>query len=172
MKNVIILLALILAPTAAFGGDVSYGRYIPEPQKVNQTRLTYLFWDVYDIALYAPNGTYKNDAPFALEITYLLDLEGKDIAKVAKKEMKKLGQKNKDILEKWHNQMAEIFPNVEKGERLVGIKGADGYAYFYNDGTFIGSVQDPEFTQYFFDIWLSPNTSRPDLRRELLKSDA
>lgn len=175
MKKAFLLFVLIfapaLSPSLSYGNDVSFGRYIPSPQLVNEARLTHLFWDVYDIALYAPKGRYAADGPFALEITYLLGLKGEDIAKVAKNEMARLGMRDSDTLKKWHDQMVNIFPDVEKGERLVGIKGADGYTYFYNNGGFIGSVQDHAFSQYFFDIWLSPNTSRPRLRRELLGVD-
>ena len=176
MKNVfyksLLLLTLSLTPAYAHASTMSFGHYIPQPELVNQTRLTHLFWDVYDIALYAPQGEYKTNAPFALEITYLMNLKGKDIAKVAKKEMRRLGMKDTKTLELWHQKMLEIFPDVQEGERLVGIKGADGYTYFYNDSQFIGSVQDHSFSQYFFDIWLSPETSRPDLRRKLLKSNS
>lgn len=166
------VLGITLSPSLSHGANVSFERYIPTPQLVNEARLTHLFWDVYDIALYAPKGRYAAQGPFALEITYLLSLKGADIAKVAKNEMARLGMRDADILKKWHDQMVDIFPDVEKGEQLVGVKGSDGYTYFYNNGEFIGSVQDPEFSQYFFDIWLSPNTSRPRLRRELLGVDA
>jgi hypothetical protein len=30
------------------------------------------------------------------------------------------------------------------------------------------SIDDPEFSRYFFGIWLSPHTSEPKMRGELL----
>lgn len=143
-------------------------KYVPDAAEVGATRLKYLFWDVYDISLHAPKGEFGFSKPFALDIKYLLDLKGKDIAKVAKDEIKRQGISQPQLLERWHNQLKDIFPDVQKGDRITGFYGQDGYAYFYKNGQFIGSIQDPEFAVVFFKIWLGENTSQPQLRRALL----
>ena len=168
IRAALLTLSLIALPLTAEAKLEDFSSYIDAPQKVSVARLTHLFWDVYDIALYAPNGQYNPEQPFALQITYLLDLKGEKIAEAGRKEMKKLGMKDKKTLKEWETKMTEIFPDVSEGETLTGIRGSDGFSYFYNDGKFIGTVQDPEFTHYFFNIWLSPETSRPSLRRDLL----
>jgi hypothetical protein len=39
---------------------------------------------------------------------------------------------------------------------------------FSFNGKPIGEIKDPEFARLFFGIWLSPQTSAPEMRRELL----
>ena len=148
------------------------GKYVPEAAEVGATRLKYLFWDVYDISLHAPEGEFRFSGPFALDIHYLLDLKGKDIAKVARKEIKRQGINETHILDSWHQQLEGIFPDVKKGDRITGFYGQDGYAYFYKNGEFIGSIQDPEFAVAFFKIWLGEETSQPQMRRALLGADS
>ena len=41
-------------------------------------------------------------------------------------------------------------------------------ARFFFNGVLRGEVADAEFTRLFFGIWLSPNTSEPALRKQLL----
>jgi hypothetical protein len=41
-------------------------------------------------------------------------------------------------------------------------------SFFYYNNELIGEIGQQEFSQLFLDIWLSENTSEPDLRRELL----
>lgn len=44
---------------------------------------------------------------------------------------------------------------------------ADGSSTFYRNGEQLGVIADPGFGRQFLDIWLSPNTSRPELRLAL-----
>ena len=39
---------------------------------------------------------------------------------------------------------------------------------FFKNGAPTGEVNEPGFAQDFFGVWLSPNTSEPDLRKSLL----
>ena len=40
-------------------------RYVPNAQSVGQGRLSVFVWDIYDATLYAPNGKWKQKAPYA-----------------------------------------------------------------------------------------------------------
>lgn len=144
--------------------------YIPEAEKVGEGRLTYLLWDVYDATLYASEGAWKEDSPFALELIYLREIKGKKIADRSIEEMRNQGITDEIKLATWHTQMSEIFPDVDKGIGLTGIQTDDGTTVFYQDQKELGRIEDKEFSKAFFDIWLSENTSAPDLRRKLLGS--
>ncbi len=139
-----------------------------EANIVGKSRLTYIFWDVYDAVLYAPNGNWSEEKPFALKLSYLRDLEGKAIAERSVEEMRKQGLKNDQQLAKWQSTMAEIFPDVKEGDSLIGEVNNDGHTQFYFNGEPAGTVKDTEFTRAFFDIWLSEKTSEPEMRKQLL----
>jgi hypothetical protein len=169
MRNFILAFLLIgfyALPTVA--SDIPR-KYIPDAQEVGKARLTYLFWDVYDATLYAPKGKWSEQAPHALTLSYLLELEGKKIAERSVEEMQKQGFKDKKKLADWQVQMEKIFPDVKKGSQLTAIFTLGQETRFYkNNRQFIGSVADPEFGVQFSNIWLSEKTSEPEMRKELL----
>ena len=142
--------------------------YVPAAQKVGKGRLTYLFWDVYDATLYAPQGSWQEGQPFALQLSYLREIEGKKIADRSVEEMRNQGIKDEVKLATWHAQMRKIFPNVDEGVRLTGVYTEKGETVFYKNDREVGRINDPEFSKAFFDIWLNEKTSAPDLRRKLL----
>ncbi len=138
-------------------------------QKVGDTRLTWLIWDVYDAALYTPTGTFAVQQPFVLELTYLRTLNGNKVAQKTTEEMARLGFTNAAKLARWQLQLTNWFDGIQPGTRLAAMRNANGTTTFIRDGKqVLGTMNDTEFTQYFFAIWLSERTLRPDLRRELL----
>jgi len=142
--------------------------YVPQAQKVGEARMSVMFWDIYDASLYAPKGQWSFDKPFALQLHYLRHLDGEKIADRSVKEMRKQGFDNEVKLATWHTQMREIFPDVEEGDVLSGIFTKDGQSIFYQGEQEIGRIKDPDFSRRFFAIWLSPQTSAPELRTALL----
>lgn len=143
-------------------------RAIPNAELVGEARMSYLFWDIYDAALFAPNGKWTEDTPYALTLTYLRDLKGKDIAKRSIEEMQKQGFIDQQKLDNWLILMEELFPDVNDQTVLIGIADKQNHSHFFLHDTYLGSVDDPAFTAEFFGIWLHPGTSEPELRRQLL----
>ena len=144
--------------------------YLPNAQKVGEGRLTYMFWDVYDAKLYAPDGEWSQEKPFALTLHYLRSLDGDAIADRSIEEMRKQGYNDEVKLAAWHSQMRDIFPDVKNGTELTGLYAPNKATRFYKDGQLIGTVQDADFGRWFFNIWLSKKTTEPALRRQLLGS--
>lgn len=167
MKRIVVSLFFVCISGLVSAANV-VDRYVENPKLVGEGRLTYIFWDVYDAALMAPNGVWQLDKPFALKLSYLRDIEGKKIAARSVEEMRHLGIKDEVKLATWHSQMRKIFPDVENGVSLIGIRDQAGNAIFYRDEQLIGRIDDPEFSDAFFDIWLNHKTSSPKLRRQLL----
>jgi hypothetical protein len=64
--------------------------------------------------------------------------------------------------------MEKIFPDVDKGSEITGIRTDTTATLFFHNGLEIGRIDDPNFTNAFFKIWLGPQTSAPDLRKKLL----
>jgi hypothetical protein len=128
-------------------------------------------FDVYNARLFVskqfqPDNFARHD--FALELTYLRDFDNIDIAQRSIKEMRRVATVSDAQAQTWLKAMTDVFPDVKRGDRLLGIHRADGTSKFILNGQPIGQVQDLAFTQAFFAIWLSPNTSQPKLRKYLL----
>jgi hypothetical protein len=90
------------------------------------------------------------------------------IAERSLSEMRRLGTISDEKAAQWLQMMKATFPDVRKGDQLIGIHRADGVASFTLNGKPIGEVRDQEFTRLFFGIWLSSKTSEPKMRSELL----
>ena len=169
MRKIILSIAALglLAPSGVNASEY-IEKYIPQAEKVGEGRLTYLFWDVYDAALFAPQGTWQGEQPYALKLSYLMDIEGYKIADRSAEEMRNQKLANEVELATWHNQMKRIFPDVTEGTTITGVYTQNGDSVFYKNGSEIGRIQDRNFSEAFFGIWLNKQTSSPDLRRKLL----
>ncbi|MGB0630688.1 MAG: chalcone isomerase family protein [Alphaproteobacteria bacterium] len=165
---VLVLLCLAPGPATAGSAEALAARYFANPQKVGEAVLRYLFWDVYRAELFAPAARWRPDAPFALTLNYLRDLDGADIADRTISEMRDQGFSDEKILSDWQARLRAVFPDVSDGTRLTGVRDRGGRTIFYRDGRKIGEFDDPSFTRRFFDIWLGEKTSEPALRRALL----
>jgi hypothetical protein len=64
--------------------------------------------------------------------------------------------------------MKALFPDVKEGDRLTGEYKPGHGATFYLGDRLLGTIADDAFAAAFFDIWLSPKTSEPGLRAQLL----
>lgn len=142
-------------------------KYVQNAEIVGTGKLTYLLWDIYNATLYAPEGKWKRNKPFALSLSYLRSVTGNDIADRTVQEIRRLGFTNEVKLAAWHRQMKRIFPNVTKGSLLTGIFIPNAPTRFYKGTREIGSIKDPEFGYWFFNIWVGNNTSDPGLKAKL-----
>lgn len=106
--------------------------------------------------------------PFALSLTYARSLSGERIASTSRDEIQRLGGVEPDRLQSWYDAMRAIFPDVNAGDRLVGIMLTDGATRFVFNDRPIGQIDDPAFGNGFFAIWLDPRTRAPGLREALL----
>lgn len=122
---------------------------------------------VYEATLWA-KADDPPKPPLALGLTYKRNLDGAKIADASVTEIRNLKIADEAQLKSWGLRMAELFPDVKPGDRILGVHLAEGARFFYNE-RFIGSVDDPAFARAFFAIWLDARTSAPELRARLLK---
>lgn len=164
--------SLLLCSLASFYNNAAVPNPVvealEEPAQIGEARFTYYFWDVYDAALYSPKGQWKNQPPYALNLTYLRDVKGEKIAQRSIDEIKKQGFDDAEKLAIWRQKMNEIFPDVDEDDELLGIAVSKQVTRFYYNDNLIGTVEDSEFTKWFFAIWLSESTSQPEFRQKLL----
>ena len=162
---------LLLVPAAANAtspqGDVIY-KYVPNAKLVGEGTFSKAFWDIYKAMLFAPDGKYIDAAPYALSITYFVEIDGKDIAERSVDEMKDTGVSDALKLADWGKQMQAIFPDVKDGSNITAVATKKGATIFFSEGKQIGVVADKGFAPAFFGIWLKPTTSDKSLRGKLL----
>ena len=132
---------------------------------------TYWGFDVYRASLWVEPGF--EPAAFArqrhaLELQYLRNFKGRDIAQRSIEEMRRIGAFTEAQAQAWLQAMATLFPDVAAGDRLLGLHLPGRGAQFFHNGKPVGELADPEFARLFFGIWLSEQTSAPRLRAALL----
>jgi len=143
-------------------------KHVPDALLVGKARMNVMMWDVYDASLFAPDGQFSWNQPFALKLVYLRDLAGMKIADRSIEEIRRQGFTDEATLVRWHAQLAEIIPDVQDGTSLTGIYTPGQETIFFNQEREIGRISDPDFGPKFFGIWLSDKTSAPDIRKKLL----
>lgn len=168
-KSALVSFVLSLALASPAFADLRTARLqIPDAELVGKGRLKYLFWSVFDAALYAPGGVWSEEKPFALSLSYLRDLDGESIVEASIDEMRAQGMGDEAVLERWRQEMASIFLDVDDQTTLTGVADESGHALFYRNGEPVGVIRDPEFSRRFFNIWLGEKTSEPELRTQLI----
>ena len=158
------------APSAAPGIAAEVKAELPEARTLGTSRMRFFGIDLYDAKLFAPALKRSDYAagPFAMEIVYLRSFDGPAIAERSLKEMRRVGSISPEKEKTWLQTMRQTFPDVKSGDRITAIHKPDVGIRFFVNGIARASIDDPEFSRYFFGIWLSPQTSEPKMRSELL----
>jgi len=144
---------------------------LPDATLAGQATLTFWGFEVYRASLWVAPGFAASSfeqSPFALELAYLRDFKGADIARRSIAEMQRQSPMTPAQAAAWEKQMQTLFPDIKTGDRLSGVNQPGIGAEFWHNGRWLGAVRDSAFARQFFGIWLSPTTSEPPLRRALL----
>ena len=131
--------------------------------------------DIYRARLWVSPGFAASDfvaLPLALELTYARAFSAEAIAKRSIAEMRRIGPVSAAQATRWQQALQAALPDVQPGDRLVGLYQPASGVTFELRGRAVGTVADPAFARLFFGIWLSPQTSEPQLRTELLGTTA
>ena len=160
-----------LAAFSAGDTRTELGVLLPQSRLIGKGRLTFWGFQVYDARLWALPG-FKPDTlavhPFALELAYLRGFDNRDVAERSIAEMRRSASISDAQAKAWIDEMMRALPDVNKGDRVMGIHRPGVGAQFLLNGKPTGEIRDAEFARLFFGIWLSPKTSEPELRAALL----
>jgi hypothetical protein len=144
---------------------------LPQGQLIGQGRLTVWGFQVYDARLWADAGFGAGgyaSRPLALELAYLRAFEAVEVAKRSLQEMRRSAAISDAQAARWTTELLRVIPDVRPGDRITGMHRPGVGAAFWVNGRASGEIRDAEFARLFFGIWLSPNTSEPQLRQALL----
>ena len=159
VRELLVLFALFCAVVPARAMDL---------QKVGEARLDVFIWPVYHSRLYTADGSYvTGQRPVRLEIEYLRDIDADDLVARTGAEWRHLNVTH-ERRQRWLARLTDLWPDVTEGDILSLVVDERNVSTFYRNGERLGTLEDPEFGQQFLDIWLSPDTSRPELRLAML----
>ena len=168
-KILVFALALFISlPALAAPPEVA--DVIKSEKPYGEGHVNFLFIKAYIAQLWTDAPTWSMDAPFAMEITYGMDFDTDDLVERTIKELKNVdpGLSDTDVA-KLTPELDRVYTPVKSGDRLVALYVPGKPIEFSHNGTPTGSIAGEEFAKNFFGIWLSPNTSAPSLRRDLLR---
>ena len=136
-------------------------------RKVGTSRLTVLWFDIYDATLYSPSGSYNRaQLPLKLSLNYLRDISASQLLDETDKQWRKAAiPPSKRRL--WLAELAKLWPDIEKGQQLSFTQYSNSHGQFHLGSTALGSIRSSGFAQAFIDIWLGPATSYPSEARQL-----
>lgn len=144
---------------------------LPNAQWLGGAQMRFLGLRIYEARLWAGAGFTSSayaQSPLALELEYARSLDGSAIAERSLQEMRRVGPITAAQAQRWLAAMQALFPNMQAGDRMMGLYLPEVGVRFWHNGTLRGTVAEPEFGRYFFGIWLHPNTSEPRMRTALL----
>lgn len=153
---------------------------LPGARLQGSARLRFFGLHIYDARLWV-QPDYPLDSParedfmrhdLLLELQYARALAGKKIAERSLEEMERTGPLNKATAESWLTFMVQTFPDVVDGTRLSALHKPSDTVRFFVDGKAAREIRDGEFARRFLGIWLSPLTSQPQMRQQLLGGTA
>lgn len=153
------------------GGPAEVVAEVPGARLLGSGTLRFLGLRVYDGRLWVGATAPGNDwqaTPFALELQYQRNLKGELIAERSLKEMRRQGDIDDVTAERWLGNMKQLFPDVQPGDRITGVNLPAVGARFFVNGQLRGEVREVEFARVFFGVWLSPRSSEPAMREQLL----
>lgn len=174
MRKIILLASLLMLSTAAWSGvpDVrlpaSVREVAPSLHLLGAGHLNWLFFSVYNAALWITGKNYDPQQTFALGIDYQRSFSRRELVKTSLREMRRLDHLDAAQVKKYQSSLRDAFPNVKTGDQIVGLCVPGKYTAFYFNGILHSTIDDPQFCPDFFAIWLNPKTRVPDLRKDLL----
>jgi hypothetical protein len=170
MRRALILLGLFLPLFAQAMPPLPQavaGR-LPGVSLAGKGQLRWFGLHIYDAALWTRSDVPNVENEFALDIHYARNIPAQRLVATSAKEIRRLGLGNDALLDAWSAEMARVFPDISKGDRLTGVNMPGKGVEFYHNGRFAGLIKDAQFARAFFSIWLDPRTREPGLRKSLV----
>ena len=171
MRRTLVLMCLLLLPLFARAIPPlpeAVADKLPGLSPAGEGRLRWFGLHIYDAALWTSSDLPNGESEFALDIHYVRNIPSERLVATSPKEMRRLGFGNDAALHAWSREMARVFTDIRKGDRLTGVNIPGKGVEFYHNDRFAGLISDTLFARAFFSIWLDPRTREPGLRESLI----
>ena len=144
-----------------------------EAQRVGVGSLRWFGLDIYEAALWTPDGTFAEFAaePVAFTLAYRRSFSRDRLIDITRTAWRELALANEEQRARWSRELAAIWTDVRKGSNLTTLVLPSGETRFYDADRLLGRIDDPQFGPAFLRIWLDArvaDTALGELRAELL----
>jgi hypothetical protein len=168
LKQCLAVVACTVFSGLAWAKPAEVSPVVGASEPVGTGVLKRLFSKIYQAELWTDSRPWSYDAPFALSLTYYWSISGVDLVEKTLTEMRRQSPETADEDAGFAPILRVAFPDVQDGDRITAFFDPQkGVSFTYN-GKSKGSIDSVAFARRFFDIWLSPQTSEPELRAQLL----
>jgi len=148
-------LALTLAALPAWASPAEVARALPGAQKVGEASYSILAVQLFSAELYADDGQFSWERPFALSLTYQRSARASTLINRSIREMGSRGAGDAERLAPLRAQLERCFTSVSSGDRITGVSTGEETARFYFNGAERCDIHWPNFRRHFFGIWLA-----------------
>lgn len=140
---------------------------IQDLKLVGRAQFSVLFWDIYQSSLYTTSGDFDGAVSGTLfKISYQRAITKQELLNKTIEQWQHLRIAEEEYLP-YVPQLNTIWPDIEEGDNLTFFVEGNSSKFYFN-GRIIGVIEGKDFAPLFLAIWLSPQTSQPQLRRSLL----
>jgi hypothetical protein len=127
--------------------------------------------DAYDAAIWTDAKEWSMEIPFALSLKYRMHFTSKDIVGRSLEEMNHVEPLTKEQVEEYNQILGKLIPDVSPGDVITAVYMPGKWEDFYYNGKKTGRIESDALARHFLAIWLSPKTSAPNLRNNLIKGN-
>ncbi|MDQ2780426.1 MAG: chalcone isomerase family protein [Pseudomonadota bacterium] len=162
-------------PLAPQGVPPEVAAALPGAQMQGSGTLRVLFFRVYDAVLWRGEqavGTDFATTPLAVEAVYARQVDHHDLVEKTLEQLRLQTSIEPSTAARWRQQLQPLLPTVQSGDRLTALNEPGRGLQMFLNGRATGRIDDPRLAALFFGIWLSPQTSQPELRQALLGETA
>lgn len=147
-------LAFSLAALPAWASPTEVTRALPRAEKVGEATYRMLSVPIFNAELYAENGAFAWERPFALSLTYQRSARATTLINRSIREMSQRGGGSAETLAPLRTQFQRCFPDVARGDRVTGVSTGPDTARIFHNGAHRCDVRWPGLRRTFFGIWL------------------
>lgn len=166
LRKLCLAVLMLCLPMAAAAKPPELATAIASPEPVGRASMKALWIEVYHASFWSDSGGW-HQPPYALSLTYGMAFTARELADRSAEEMAHVSQLPADTRERYATQLATLWHDVQEGDRMTALA-QDGGTVFFHNGRRLGAIQGDDFRRAFFGIWLSPESSEPDMQRQLL----
>ncbi len=142
-------------------------RMLPNAEHVGEARYRLLAWTLFDAELWAEDGEFSWERPFALTLTYRRSFSARALANQTLKEMSRNGAGDASALAPLGERLRACFADVAPGDRITGFSSEPNTAGFFVNGVQRCVLEWPGIRRDLFGIWLDARGNAGRLSAQL-----
>ncbi|MCL1138793.1 chalcone isomerase family protein [Shewanella pneumatophori] len=137
-------------------------------KEVGRGEMQWWWFSLYRAKLLTLDGNYsQGELPLVLDIEYYQEIPSERLVEATLDQWQHLGL-SKQRQQKWLAEIKAVWPDVVEGDKLTLRVLDSGVSQFYFNDEPLAKAMPKGFSDDFLAIWLSEQTSRPELRKQLL----